>query len=112
MAFPWVPTQYGPQGRQLAWLNTVFTSHGIFCGCDSAYTHFITACNNNNYIQLTKKEIEQASTCHTSNAIGFEENQGQTTTPGDIITEEDFLGEGDLQKLFEEPFEEEQTTTG
>ncbi len=78
MAFPWVPTQYGPQGRQLAWLNTVFTSHGIFCGCDSAYTHFITACNNNNYIQTKqKKEIETSSNMpYLPTLLDSKENQG------------------------------------
>ena len=60
MAFPWIPTPYGPEGRQTAWLNTCFNAHSIFCGCDSAFVHFVQACTQNKLVNLSEKEIKEA----------------------------------------------------
>ncbi len=108
MAWPWKPTEFGPHGRTIQWLNSCFSSHATFCGCDSAYLHFLSACNNNSYTNLTEQEILSAKQCLTSTTTGTEET-GIIKDEKDGI---DALGDGDLQKLFEEPFEEEDQDSG
>lgn len=103
MAFPWIPTPYGPEGRQTAWLNTCFNAHSIFCGCDSAFVHFVQACTQNKLVNLSEKEIKEAQ-CQIDLSSG-KENLTTTDVLGDHDTEN--FGEGDLIKLFEEPFEQE-----
>ncbi len=105
MAFPWRPTAFGPRGRELKWLNSVFESHACFCGCDSAYLHFITGCNHSEYGFLTDKEILAAECLSAGGSKDAGPSTSTDKNTGDAV---DGLIPGELEGLFQEPFTEEQ----
>lgn len=89
MAKCYKPPIYNCRGLQTQWMNLIFQSHELICGCNDPIEH-----------------ATQLSKCHPTTTTTGEED-GQKEQPGG---EEDVLLPGDLDKLFEEDvFDEENT---
>lgn len=88
MSKSWRPPLYTPKGLQNQWINNIFQSHDLFCGCPKPFLHL--------------KEIIEDQKCDR-----FTEKETTTETTGIPPTNEDNFDEGDLQQLFEAEKEEE-----
>ncbi len=77
------PTVYNGRGLETQWINLVFQSHELICGCNDPQTHFNTLINNQK--------------CHHS-------TEGTTiaATTGTIEKDETGFDAGDLEALFAE----------
>lgn len=76
------PCLYKGKALEQQWMNTIFNSHDLFCGCSNPIDHI-------------KKIQSRDKWLHTKNAATTTDNLGN----GD---DGDFhIDEGDLQKLFE-----------
>jgi len=82
------PSLYNGRGKENIWINFIYQSHDIICGCNHPIDHL-------NYLieqQKCPRTTEKDSTKETTGTTGKEE------TPFD---------EGDLEQLFAETFENE-----
>jgi len=82
------PTVYTKRGLENQWINLVFQSHDLICGCNDPQLHFNTLLNNQK--------------CHRST-----EETTTAVTTGDGKEKETPFDEGDLEALFAENIEEE-----
>lgn len=82
------PAVYSNRAIELQWLNNVCSSHDLMCGCAKPLTHL------HHLLQQEQKQLCLPSTS---------EDAGQD---GDHDTG-DNLSEGDLERLFEQDFEED-----
>lgn len=84
------PAVYSKNGLENQWINCIWNTHDLMCGCNDAIKHLFTL--------LKKKQslpcLPSTEGVHTGTQTGAD-------------TEEDVLEEGDLDKLFEEDFDEE-----
>ncbi len=101
MSKHWKLPVYGVKGRIGNWINNIYITHDMICGCDNPILHLINEVTIRGGISgLTSKQIETIKQClgesdHTA-ASGTEDIKQETGDPADNI---DF---GDLNKLFEE----------
>lgn len=77
------PTIYNKTSINHAWVNVIYSTHDLICGCEDPIAHL-------NDIVNKQKCLPSTATTTT----------GETT--GIITEEENGFDEGDLQKLFEE----------
>lgn len=79
------------------WINSIYTNHDLFCGCNDVLTHLIGIFNRKGKSPKPKKDIKNIICLIT----------GEGKEDGDII--EDEFQPGELDKLFQEDggFEEE-----
>nr|ALN98236.1 ORF2 [Chimpanzee anellovirus] len=102
MSYPWKPPVYGPEGRELQWLNCCMQSHDTFCGCNNPMMHLILgAAKRSNYFGLNTENINTLQRC-----LGYgdpKDTTGDKDTPEepDPIAEDHFE-DGDLEALFAE----------
>lgn len=86
------PALYQKRALELQWMNNIVSSHDLMCGCNKPIQHLEHCLDKFSY-----KE------CRSTTAIGYPDG-GE----GDHHGEEDLhIEEGDLDKLFEEPFDED-----
>lgn len=77
------PTLYNGRGLDNQWMNLIYNSHDLMCGCNNVKEHLLDILNNQK--------------CHHSTEeISTKETTGITNENADI------LEEGDLTRLFEE----------
>ena len=76
----WQPTEYGPRGMEIQWMNNIVTTHSLFCSCEKPWDHL-------NDI-LSQQKIRCQFIGETATTTGAD---------GDL----DAFIEGDLEKLFE-----------
>lgn len=87
----WKPTKYGPERRELYWLNLCISSHDLMCGCDSPGSHLmLLLAKKSGYLEIPKEDLLQATKCLT----GGEETT--TQEDGDDLG----IDAGDLELLF------------
>lgn len=84
------PTLYKGRPQELQWLNNIFQTHDMICGCKNPVQHLH---------HLLKKDNKQLCLPST-------EETGETSN-GDADAVDNLL-EGDLDRLFEEDFEEDE----
>nr|UHS18332.1 MAG: hypothetical protein [Betatorquevirus sp.] len=85
------PSIYSRNGLENQWLNSVWNIHDLICGCNNCFKHLFDILKaKNNLPCLPSTSTEDAGT--------------QTGGDGDG---DDVLEAGDLDKLFEESFDEE-----
>lgn len=77
------PPLYNGRGLDNQWMNIIFNSHDLMCGCNKVKEHLLDILNNQK--------------CHH-----FTEETTTKETTGIGETNVDILEEGDLTKLFEE----------
>lgn len=99
MSFPWKPPIFDPRGRTLQWLNTCWSAHDEFCGCDSVFLHFVTAATNSNLHKPTEEETKQIEKCLGDAFTPTTTNKTEEET-GDAV---DGLEPGELDALFALP---------
>lgn len=75
---------YTGKGLEGQWLNLIYSSHDLCCGCSTPINH-----------------LQHLLKCR--GLIGTKEEDGQEEE-----TPEEGFGSGDLEKLFEEPFTDEE----
>lgn len=92
-------TWYSKKQLALQQVNTHVAIHDLNCGCNKPLQHIITTIlEKEPSLKEDKEFVDTIKTCLTSEAPGG--------TPGD---EEENFGPGDLEKLFEEDFGEQDT---
>lgn len=84
------PSVYSKNGLENQWLNTIWNVHDIMCGCNDCFKHLFEILKRKNNLPC----LPSTST----------EDAGTQTGAGDG---DDVLEPGDLDKLFEEDFEED-----
>lgn len=82
------PTLYSKRGLQNQWVNIIYQSHDLICGCNKPIDHLNDVINQQKCLHL--------------DAIG-----GPTTTNQNGDADDFPLDEGDLQQLFEKEEEEQ-----
>lgn len=82
--------EFGPRALQIQWINCIVTTHGMICSCEQPFKHL------ENLLQ------DQQVKCHF---IG--DPKGDTTAAITTGDGEDHFDEGDLDRLFEEDFTED-----
>ncbi len=84
----WQNPTLGPRAQQIQWINLIFTSHDMICGCNDTWKHLKTL--------LEDHQVQ----CHFG---------GPAATAGTQDDKEngDPLESGDLELLFKEDFDEE-----
>lgn len=86
------PAIYSNKALENQWVNTIFNTHDLMCGCNSAIKHLADIL----YRQPGPNQLCLPSTS--------EDARGQ---PGEGAAELP-IDEGDLEALFEEPFTEDE----
>lgn len=83
------PSLYSKNGLENQWVNSIWNTHDLICGCNNCFKHlFDILQKKNNLPCLPSTSTDDAGT--------------QTETGGD-----DAFDEGDLDRLFEEDFGED-----
>lgn len=80
------PSLYKGKAVEQQWVNSIFGTHDLFCGCPDAILHL------QNILQ-------------PKNQLCLPSTTGEKEDPGSDAV--DTLQDGELEKLFEEPFTEE-----
>ncbi len=96
----YIPTQDSHRQKQLKWMNALVHIHDFMCDCYHPLEHtsaFIF--EKEGKLQFSTPEKQLILKCLSGDAAGTTHTDGGE---GDIQ-------EGDLEKLFEEPFTEEDT---
>lgn len=88
MTNPWKPCLYSGNALDNQWMNTIFNSHDLYCGCLDPVNHF--------------NSIIKKQQCRRFKDTGTETEDITTTK------EEDIPDVGDLEKLFEDTGENDQ----
>lgn len=102
----WKPPVFGIKGRQNQWINSIFSSHDAWCGCNDPVYHLCTAALKQGGIGNINKLNLKKLLCQLDTT---EENG--TATHSKDTTKEDFdIDIGDLEKLFEEDGINEENT--
>lgn len=83
------PAVYSKNGLENQWVNCIWNTHDLICGCNNAWFHLAGILKRKNIKCLPSTTTEDAGV--------------QTDKDGE---EEDLPGEGDLDKLFEDDFTE------
>ena len=81
-----------------AWMNSIYHSHDMLCGCDDPGKHLITTIlKNDKWINLTEKQKQLVEECLLTEdtSTGAKEE-----TDGDLGI--DMLLDNELEKLFSE----------
>ena len=86
------PSVYSNNGLENQWINLIWNSHDLVCGCNNCFTHLF---------EILKKK--GTLPCLPSPGTA----DAGTQEPEPHGGEEDVLEEGDLDKLFEEDFNED-----
>ena len=74
------PCLYSKKGLEQQWMNTIYNSHDLFCGCNQPFEHF--------------KDIQKRDKWLHTKDVG-------TTTEDPTENGDDFdINEGDLDQLF------------
>lgn len=98
MTARYIPTKDTERQKKLKWTNGIVTLHDIYCDCCNPITHTI--------VELFAREPVQQFSAPEKQLIE-KCLSGEDRTA--ITHEEDIVGEGDLDALFEGPFEEDHT---
>lgn len=82
---------YTPTALENQWMNNIFQSHDLFCGCNKPIVHLLTILNKNGKARKPEEEINNILCLIT----------GEKDSPTE---EEETFGPGELEALFaEEP---------
>lgn len=82
------PPLYNTRGQQHQWINLIFQSHDIICGCNKPIDHL--------------EDLIKQQKCHSTT-----ENNSTDDAGGITLKDETGFDEGDLEKLFENTEEEQ-----
>lgn len=85
------PAVYSNNGLENQWINLTWNSHDLFCGCNDAFRHLADILTRKGH-QLCLPSTSTATTADAGIQTGEEDG--------------DHFNEGDLEKLFEEDFDE------
>lgn len=80
---------YGPHALDNQWVNNIFQSHALYCGCNDPILHLFDILNKQGKARKPIKDLQNIKCLLT----------GETTTTEE---EEEPFGDGDLEKLFSE----------
>lgn len=81
---------YSTKQQENNWINNIYHSHDLWCGCKDPELHFLTIINRNGPTPKPEKDIRNIQCLLTGS---------HTTTVGE---EDGGLEEGELEKLFAE----------
>lgn len=99
MSVCWKPPVYEPRGRERQWLNSIWSSHDCFCGCDTPATHLQLLLTKENIgLSLEPGWLATTTTTTETDTAGTDEG----TTNHMPEENQDDITEDILQKLFEE----------
>lgn len=87
------PSVYSKNGLDNQWVNLIWNSHDLYCGCNDAFRHLADILQKKGQ-QLCLPSTSTASTADAGIQTGDDHG-------------EDVLEPGDLDKLFEEDFTED-----
>lgn len=99
----YIPKKYNTKSTQIDWVNSLVHIHDLQCACNDPLEHTTaTIFRQEPNLRFNKEEKQLIEKCLTTGE--------KDTTP----IAEDAFGDGDLERLFEQDFgeEEESTTTG
>ncbi len=86
---------YNPKGLQTQWMNSIFQTHELICGCNETILHLLAIINSQGKAPKPLKDIRNIQCLLT----------GDTSTE---TTEEDpVIEDGILEKLFSEDLVED-----
>lgn len=86
------PSVYSDNGKINQWLNLIWNSHDLICGCNSAFNHLA---------EVLKKKGQQPCLPST-------EDSTTQTGEGDGDGDGEEIEPGDLERLFSEEFDEDE----
>ena len=81
------PKYYGKQIENL-WINNIFSSHDLLCGCNDTILHLLTVLNRQGKAKKPEDEIRNIKCLITGDE--------------DSTQEDDVFGPGELEALFQE----------
>ena len=97
MTTRWIPTKSTQRQQKLKWINMLCHVHDTFCDCCQPLAHTATLIfEQEKDLPFTPPEKDLIKSCLSGD--------GRTATDG---AADDNIGDGDLERLFEEPFTEE-----
>lgn len=82
-------TIYGDRALQIQWMNLIFNSHGMICGCDNPTKHL------QDLLELDNKKCLLTTT----------DTDGDADHHGDVDI--DGFNAGDLEELFKDPTDDD-----
>ncbi|AXQ66186.1 MAG: hypothetical protein [Anelloviridae sp.] len=85
------PSIYSNNGLENQWINCIWNTHDMICGCNNCFKHLFD-------ILQRKQQLPCLPSTSTADA--------GTQEPEPTGPEEDGFDEGDLEKLFEDDFED------
>lgn len=84
------PAIYSPKGLENQWINVIWNTHDLMCGCNNAIKHLADILKRQGSLPCLP------STSTEEKGVSTEDHAG-----------EDGFDEGDLEHLFSEDFDEE-----
>lgn len=94
MSTRWTPTKSTPRQQKLQWINMLCHFHDTICDCCQPLVHTVSLIfEQEKNLPFNTQEKDLIQKCLSGDA--------HTATDG---AAEDNFGEGDLEKLFDEPF--------
>lgn len=81
-------TAYYGKALENQWMNTIFQTHDLCCGCNDTILHLLTILNRNGKAPKPEKDIKNIKCLITGE--------------GKEDSEEDVFGPGELEELFKE----------
>lgn len=88
-------TKYLGKHLENQWVNNIFSSHDLMCGCNDTIKHLLIVLNRQGKAPKPEEDISNIKCLIT----GEKEDTG--------ITEEDHFGDGELEQLFAEDIKED-----
>lgn len=85
---------YSAKQQEINWMNNIFHTHDLLCGCTKPILHLLTIINKTSEAPKPESEIENIQCLLT----------GKGTTTG---TEDHGFDEGDLERIFAEDTQED-----
>lgn len=86
---------YNGKALEDQWINSIFTNHDLFCGCNKPIRHLLTILNRKGKAPKPEPEIKNIECLITGEKDGDPEDEP--------------FGEGELELLFQEDGDEENT---
>ncbi len=90
-------SKYLGKNLENQWVNNIFSSHDLMCGCTDAIKHLLIILNRQGKAPKPEEEIDNIKCLIT----GEKDDHGEDT--------EDIFGDGELEQLFAEDTKEEET---
>ncbi len=87
----WKKPPYTQRQQDTAWMNLIFSSHDLYCGCNDPVLHLMYTINRDNNAPKPVEDLQNLK-CLLTGITGKETED----------TEDGGFGPGDLERLFAE----------